>query len=148
MLPSKLVIEWPEDDKLDPNSKIPAGTTIGVYFSTNSVVLDNFLGCYAVSIWKLKPIEKINDLRRLKINIRRSGLKCPKSLNFLSPKVIRTPNFPNDSLRRNPWYTLYHVFKSRCRLAIHSGCNSGYNNEWLMHFFDEQNWSSFALFLK
>ena len=34
-LPSKLVIEWPEDDKLDPNSKIPAGTTIGVYFSIN-----------------------------------------------------------------------------------------------------------------
>ena len=50
MLPSKLVIEWPEDDKLDPNSKIPAGTTIGVYFSRNSVVLDNFLGCYAISI--------------------------------------------------------------------------------------------------
>ena len=53
----------------------------------------------------------------MKINIRRSGLKCPKSLNFLSPKVIRTPNFPNDSLRRNPQYTLYHVFKSRCRLV-------------------------------
>lgn len=28
-LPSKLVLEWPENDKLDPNSKIPAGTTIG-----------------------------------------------------------------------------------------------------------------------
>ncbi|CAH3190669.1 unnamed protein product, partial [Porites lobata] len=27
-LPSKLVLEWSEDDKLDPNSKIPAGTTI------------------------------------------------------------------------------------------------------------------------
>ena len=53
----------------------------------------------------------------MKINIRRSGLKCPKSLNFLSPKVIRTPNFPKDSLRRNPQYTLYHVFKSRCRLV-------------------------------
>ena len=53
----------------------------------------------------------------MKIDIRRSGLKCPKSLNFLSPKVIRTPNFPNDSLRRNPQYTLYHVFKCRCRLV-------------------------------
>ncbi|RMX48106.1 hypothetical protein pdam_00002687 [Pocillopora damicornis] len=28
-LPSKLVLEWPENDKLEPNSKIPAGTTIG-----------------------------------------------------------------------------------------------------------------------
>lgn len=28
-LPSKLVIEWPENNKLEPNSKIPAGTTIG-----------------------------------------------------------------------------------------------------------------------
>ena len=36
-------MEWPEGNKLDPNSKIPAGTTIGEYFSTNSVVLDNFL---------------------------------------------------------------------------------------------------------
>ena len=29
-LPSKLVLEWPENDKLEPNSKIPAGTTIGM----------------------------------------------------------------------------------------------------------------------
>lgn len=30
-LPGKLVLEWPEEDKLEPNSKIPAGTTIGMY---------------------------------------------------------------------------------------------------------------------
>ena len=28
-LPSKIVIEWPENDKLAPNCKVPAGTTIG-----------------------------------------------------------------------------------------------------------------------
>lgn len=32
-LPSKLVLEWPENDKLDPNSKIPAGTTIGTQWT-------------------------------------------------------------------------------------------------------------------
>lgn len=34
-LPSKLVLEWPENDKLDPNSKIPAGTTIGTCTDTD-----------------------------------------------------------------------------------------------------------------
>ena len=33
-LPSKLVIEWPEQNKLEANSKIPAGTTIGITNTT------------------------------------------------------------------------------------------------------------------
>ena len=33
-LPSKLVIEWPEQNKLEASSKIPAGTTIGI---TNTI---------------------------------------------------------------------------------------------------------------
>ena len=33
-LPSKLVIEWPEQNKLEANSKDPAGTTIGITNTT------------------------------------------------------------------------------------------------------------------
>ena len=33
-LPSKLVIEWPEENKLEASSKIPAGTTIGIANTT------------------------------------------------------------------------------------------------------------------
>ena len=33
-LPSKLVIEWPEQNKLEANSKIPAGTTIAITNTT------------------------------------------------------------------------------------------------------------------
>ena len=33
-LPSKLGIEWPEQNKLEANSKIPAGTTIGITNTT------------------------------------------------------------------------------------------------------------------
>ena len=33
-LPSKLVIEWPEQNKLEASSKIPAGTTIGITNTT------------------------------------------------------------------------------------------------------------------
>ena len=33
-LPSKLVIEWPEQNKLEANLKIPAGTTIGITNTT------------------------------------------------------------------------------------------------------------------
>ena len=66
MLPSKLVIEWPEDDKLDPNSKIPAGTTIGVYFSINDKLccIRQFSWLLFSFNWKIKADrKKINDLR-------------------------------------------------------------------------------------
>ena len=33
-LPSKLVIKWPEQNKLEANAKIPAGTTIGITNTT------------------------------------------------------------------------------------------------------------------
>ena len=33
-LPSKLVIEWPEQNKLEASSKIPAGTTTGITNTT------------------------------------------------------------------------------------------------------------------
>ena len=33
-LPSKLVVEWPEQNKREANSKIPAGTTIGITNTT------------------------------------------------------------------------------------------------------------------